>query len=226
MVLIHGSGLFNGLEFSPVVPSLQPDNYLVRDFTRGLVAWTPLEGTGFTHDVGRYNERRPAMYEESLFESAEGAREIHIGVDIGSAVGTPVHSCADGVVHSCGYNPGKLDYGHVIVTEHLLNGLRVWALYGHLSAKSIEGKAPGTTVASGEVLGWMGDRHENGDWPPHVHFQLSMVEPPTHDMPGVVAAANHEAALRDYPDPRTVLGPLYEGDGLFVAPLAEGGGSE
>jgi len=34
-------------------------------------------------------------------------------------------------------------------------------------------------------------------------------------MPGVVADAQHASALQDYPDPRAVLGPLYEGDGLF-----------
>ena len=101
-MLIEGSGLFSGLQFSPVVPSLQPDNYLVRDFTRGLAAWTPLCETGHTHDIGRYNERRPAMYEEAMFSSTEGAREIHIGVDIGSTVSTPVHCIADGRVHSCG----------------------------------------------------------------------------------------------------------------------------
>ena len=48
-----------------------------------------------------------------------------------------------------------------------------------------------------------------------VHFQLSLVEPETHDMPAVVSASQHAAALEQYPDPRTVLGPLYEGDGLF-----------
>lgn len=48
-----------------------------------------------------------------------------------------------------------------------------------------------------------------------VHFQLSLVEPETHDMPGVVSTAQHAAALRDYPDPRLMLGPLYEGDELF-----------
>ena len=48
-----------------------------------------------------------------------------------------------------------------------------------------------------------------------MHFQLSVVEPETHDMPGVVSASQHAEALEVYPDPRMVLGPLYEGDGLF-----------
>ncbi|GIT41297.1 MAG: hypothetical protein Ct9H300mP10_03070 [Methanobacteriota archaeon] len=55
----------------------------------------------------------------------------------------------------------------------------------------------------------MGDKHENGGWEPHLHFQLSLVEPETHDLPGVVAPEDREQALLDYPDPRLVLGPLY-----------------
>ena len=29
----------------------------------------------------------------------------------------------------------------------------------------------------GEVIGWMGDKHENGGWFPHTHFQLMLLEP-------------------------------------------------
>ena len=36
-------------------------------------------------------------------------------------------------------------------------------------------------------------------------------------MPGVVASSQHAESLSIYPDPRMVLGPLYEGDGLFEA---------
>lgn len=108
----------------------------------------------------------------------------------------------------------------------------------------------GDRVLSGQVVGWLGDRTENGGWPPQcapfllhvlaapnrrvtatltlscilvlcygsVHFQLSLLEPETHDMPGVVASSQHAESLRIYPDPRMVLGPLYEGDSLFEAP--------
>ena len=43
-----------------------------------------------------------------------------------------------------------------------------------------------------------------------MHFQLSFEEPLTHDMPGVVADKDHAQALRTFPDPRLVLGDLYE----------------
>ena len=62
----------------------------------------------------------------------------------------------------------------------------------------------------GAVLGWLGDTHENGGWPAHVHFQLSLVEPATHDMPGVVSAAQRDRARLEYPDPRLIAGMLYK----------------
>ena len=213
-----GSGLFAGLHFAPLVPSLSSAPYLVRDFTKGLEGLPTLAEAGYVHDVGRYNERRRAMYTSDLFGSADPwadtVRDIHIGVDVGGSVGTELHCVTDCKIHAVGYNPAALDYGNVIVTEQTLNGVRVWMLYGHLSAKSIEGKKPGDSIARGSVIGWIGDKHENGGWPPHVHFQLSLDEPATHDMPGVVSREQHEEALRRYPDPRMVLGPLYDGDGF------------
>ena len=146
---------------------------------------------------------------------------MHIGVDIGGAVGTPVHAVHEGVVHSCGYNAAAGDYGHVIVITHEINGLHVWALHGHLSAASIVGRAAGQRVRGGERLGWLGDEGENGGWPPHVHYQLALEEPATHDMPGVVARSKHVEALRIYPDPRGVLGALYPGDGPFLSRESE-----
>lgn len=167
------------------------------------------------------------MYTSELFGSEDPwseseTRDIHIGIDIGGAVGTALHAVADGIVHSCGYNAADLDYGHVVVLEHRLNNETVWALNGHLSKESIVGRRPGDRVAAGEVVGWIGGEAENGGWPPHVHYQLSLIEPETHDMPGVVSDAQHADALKTYPDPRDVLGMLYEGDGLFEA--ADGGG--
>ena len=247
--LVHGSGLFAGLLFAPLVPDLLTKPYLVRDFTRGMDGLPELRSTGYAFDVGRYparyellpppgstpnalprytygryHERRRAMYETDLFTSDadpwagaahEEQRDVHIGIDVGGDVGQAVHSVADCVVHSCGYNPAAGDYGHVVVTEQCLNDRRVWALYGHLSAASTAGKQPGDRIERGAVLGWLGDTHENGGWPAHVHFQLSLVEPATHDMPGVVTASQLREALETYPDPRMVLGQLYEGEGLF-----------
>jgi len=78
-----------------------------------------------------------------------------------------------------------------------------------LSAASTANCIAGNPVSKGEVIAWLGDEDENGGWPPHLHFQLSLLEPHTHNLPGVVHPDDRDRALRDFPDPRLVLGPLY-----------------
>ncbi|MFT5582827.1 MAG: murein DD-endopeptidase MepM/ murein hydrolase activator NlpD [Cognaticolwellia sp.] len=156
--------------------------------------------------IGKYDELRPGVYTTALFG---GSRHLHVGVDLGGPVGTAVHAFADGRILHQGYNPAAGDYGHVIVTEHSLGGRELFALHGHLSQSSIGLRQPGETFSQGQVIAWLGAEHENGGWPPHVHFQLSWERPETHDMPGAVDPADRAQALKRYPDPRRVLGPLW-----------------
>jgi len=178
-----------------------PDEYEVRDFTTGN--YTPSE---YEFDIGRYDELRPGMYSTELFSDG---RFLHIGIDIGAPVGTPCMAFDDGEISHFGYNAADGDYGYVIITKHIVGEIPIWALYGHLSADSIKGKKIGQKISRGEVICWMGDRDENGGWESHLHFQLSINEPETHDMPGVVNPENRKTALEKYPDPRLVLGPIY-----------------
>ena len=83
-------------------------------------------------------------------------------------------------------------------------------LFGHLDAASVAFKRVGQVVERGERIGAFGASHENGGWAPHVHFQVSLIPPATHDMPGVVSAAQRDRARMEYPDPRLVAGMLYE----------------
>ena len=185
--------------YHPVV--YLPDEYEVRDFTTGN--YTPSE---YEFDIGRYDELRPGMYSTELFSDG---RFLHIGIDIGAPVGTPCMAFDDGEISHFGYNAADGDYGYVIITKHIVGEIPIWALYGHLSADSIKGKKIGQKISRGEVICWMGDRDENGGWESHLHFQLSINEPETHDMPGVVNPENRKTALEKYPDPRLVLGPIY-----------------
>lgn len=157
--------------------------------------------------IGRYDEDRRNLYATALF-TAE-ARTVHMGIDLGGPVGTPVHACADGFVHAAGYNGAEGDYGCTLVLRHTLEGRDVWLLLGHLSWDSIRDRHPGQPVTRGQIVGWLGDASENGGWPPHVHLQLAVFPPATFDLPGVVAPHEREAARRAHPDPRLLLGPLY-----------------
>ena len=185
--------------FSEVV--ILPEEYTVLDLSKGQ--WVPPE-TIFS--IGKYDELRPGMYNTEIFH---GERFLHVGIDIGAPIGTPCMAFTDGEVSHFGYNPEPGDYGNVLIIKHKLDGVSLWALYGHLSSESIENKILGQKVVAGEVVAWFGDESENGGWEPHLHFQLSLIEPETHDMPGVVAPEDREQALKDYPDPRLVLGPIY-----------------
>lgn len=186
--------------FHPVIHL--PDGCEVYDFTQGYDPDRPRGAYG----IGRYNEKRVGMYTTALFA---GARDVHMGIDLAAPVGTPIHAFDDGEIHRFGVNPADGDYGCTVVTRHTLDGRPVYALHGHLSARSLEGKREGQRIARGEIIAWVGDRHENGNWNPHLHFQLSWEAPDTPDMPGAVSDADRAKSLEKYPDPRRVLGPIY-----------------
>ena len=134
---------------------------------------------------------------------------MHLGIDIGAPAGTAVYAFADGWIEHFGYNSAPGDYGNTLVTGHRLDSYEIYALHGHLDGGSICGIEQGQKIRRGEVLAHLGEPHENGGWPPHLHFQLSWQRPTKADLPGVVTLQDREAALRRYPDPRLVLGPLY-----------------
>jgi len=178
-----------------------PDEYTVLDLSEGH--WDSPEND---FSIGKYDELRPGIYNSEIFG---GERFLHVGIDIGGPVGTPCMAFMDGEISHFGYNPEPGDYGNVIITKHQIGEVFLWALYGHLNSESVEGKFAGQKISAGEVIAWFGDYEENGGWAPHLHFQLSLIEPETHDLPGVVAPEDREQALMDFPDPRLVLGPIY-----------------
>jgi murein DD-endopeptidase MepM/ murein hydrolase activator NlpD len=82
--------------------------------------------------IGKYNDRRPALYTSDLFgKPGEEYRDIHMGIDIGAPAATPVFSFYAGSIFCSAVNSSSGDYGGTIVTEHVVAGIRLWALYGH-----------------------------------------------------------------------------------------------
>jgi len=202
-----------GMLFHPIVKL--PTQYWVFDFTKGVKSdWQcPLD-----YQIGRYDEHRPGMYTTEIFA---GERDLHVGLDIGAPVDTEVFCFADGVVFSKGVNPEAGSYGPTIITQHELqlpisvgsNELtelrKFWVLHGHLSTKSLDMVEVGDTVSRGQLIATIGDEHENGGWPPHIHIQISLAEPIDNDLPGVVRLSERDEALQTYPDPRLIVGQIY-----------------
>ena len=180
-----------------------PKDIHVHDFS----AQNNFQNVKDSFSVGKYNEKRPNMYKGELFE--EENRFIHMGIDIGAPVGTVIKSFYDGEIFLFKNNDRELDYGYTIISKHTFNDKSLYALYGHLSKSSISYKKIGQKIHIGEEIATIGDFTENGGWPPHVHFQLSLIEPKNCDLPGVVSEKDHDIALKIFPDPRLVLGNLY-----------------
>lgn len=198
----YGSLRVEGVSFHPVI-RLEA-GYEVYDFTDG---YDPERALASPYGVGRYNERRPGMYAGEQF--AEGRRDVHVGVDLAAPQGAPVHAFYRGTIFRLGDNALPYDYGPTLITRHEWLNQTVFALHGHLSRESLGRWSPGDAFEAGEVLGWLGGREVNGGWNPHVHFQLCLAEPETHDLPGALSEGDLDWGLAVFPDPRLVLGPLY-----------------
>ena len=192
---------FFNLSFNSIINL--PKNVYVHDFTTN----NSFQNTKHLFSIGKYNEERPNMYTGDLFEKSE--RFIHMGLDIGAPIKTAVKSFYVGEIFLFAYNKLKLDYGYTIITKHRFGNQNMYALYGHLSESSIKDKKIGQKFDPGETLGFLGNKQENGGWPPHVHFQLSLIKPNECNLPGVVSKKDHKLAQKIFPDPRLVLGELY-----------------
>lgn len=173
-----------------------------------------------TVGLGRYNEVR-SWYGGELFATpsneAPRRRTVHVGVDVFLEPGADVYAPLDGTVVSAAINEGRLDYGPTLIIEHEPEpGLRFWSLYGHLTADSVDSMAAGLPVVAGQRIAAIGDYPVNGDWPPHLHFQLiaDRLNYET-DFPGVCAPQDRDVWTSLSPDPARMLGL----DPMQVAPV-------
>ncbi len=128
--------------------------------------------------AGGYLEPRP-LYSTDAFKT-EGNngyeyRTIHLGVDFWAKQNTPVHALFDGEVIDFSYNGADKDYGGVIILKHKPNkNLVFYTLYGHLSKRSIENLKVGKKIKKGKKIAELGNPSENGNWTPHLHFQIML----------------------------------------------------
>lgn len=177
------------------------DNVPRIDLSKGFDSSFLKNGWG----IGGYNEKRPNMY---IAPQYKNERNIHMGVDIWAPAGEPVFAPVDGVAAYKANHNEEGNYGVTIVFKHSISGRNLYALYGHLSLRSLQQCKPGQNVKAGEIIGWLGDESENGNWLPHLHYQLSWNDPREADMPGVVSEKERNIALLIYPDPERVIGNL------------------
>ncbi len=176
-----------------------------RDFTE-YVFKELLSGNTY-NGIGGYAEDRVIYRHRKHFTAdSEKPRSIHLGVDIWADAGEPLYAPLDATVHSFAFNDHYGDYGPTIILAHELSGITFFTLYGHLSPESLDGLFEGKSIKAGTRFAAIGPYPENGDWPPHVHFQLirDMGEY-KGDFPGVCNTSDRNYYLNLCPDPGLIL---------------------
>lgn len=173
-------------------------------FTRFIEDY--LEKSGKKVAFGGYREIRKLYRRSELFQNSGDAREIHLGLDFWAPAKTGVLAVLDAKVHSYKDNANFGDYGPTIILEHEWKGAVFYSLYGHLSQKSLDNIKEGQEVKQGEKIAELGTPLENGDYAPHLHFQIIReLNGNTGDFPGVASRKDLDFYLQNCPNPNLLL---------------------
>jgi murein DD-endopeptidase MepM/ murein hydrolase activator NlpD len=216
---------WNKLSIFPVMgEQLSTQNSLLLDFTAGnaglrsvdlgdtpsfdAFVFQQLHSTDKSYGYGGYLEKRDIYHRSEVFATAqEDFRNIHLGIDIWTVAGSSIFAPLDGKVHSFQDNEGFGNYGPTIILEHQVDGQLFHTLYGHLRREDLQSLEVGQILRAGKAFCQVGPYPENGDWPPHLHFQLIRdLEGKWGDYPGVAAEKELDFYIQNCPDPSIFLG--------------------
>ena len=156
---------------------------------------------------GGYLETRNLYKRSTVFKNENTEeRNIHIGLDLWINKSATIHAALDGIIHSFQNNIALGDYGPTIILEHEINEFKFYTLYGHLSEDSLLDKKEGQEVLKGEKIANLGLSPINGDYAPHLHFQIILdIEEKIGDYPGVCSENNLSFYKNNCPDPNVLL---------------------
>jgi len=162
--------------------------------------------------IGGYLEIRN-LYKRSKYFNEQAnpsnERNIHLGVDIWAKEGTKILAALDGEIHSFKNNTNHGDYGPCIVLKHQLEESVFYTLYGHLSLDSIKDVKIEQSVKQGDEIAQLGDSSINGDYAPHLHFQIIKdMQNNFGDYPGVCSLNQLSFFKENCPNPMELLGIL------------------
>jgi len=211
---------------------ITPDAVDARGWTD--VLFRRMKAVGAEVGIGRYDEVR-SWYTSDIFrvptDDAPEWRTVHLGIDLFVDAGSPVYAPFDAVVHSVQNNKGSLDYGPTVILEHRVEAglfdhgsalaedapsewggtpggvLRFWTLYGHLSDEVLGRLSPGQPVRKGAAFARVGSFPVNGNWAPHLHFQvITDTLGLRGNFPGVGRPSQRNLWKALSPDPNLILG--------------------
>lgn len=160
--------------------------------------------------VGGYGEARP-IYTTDAFRiptnQGHEHRTIHLGVDFWTKAQTPLYALEDGEIYGFHHNNHPKDYGPTVIIKHQVGASVFYTLYGHLTLDSLSDKYLGKPVKKGDYIGKIGEYHENGNWSPHLHFQVILdMLGHEQDFIGVASPTQWPVFRSLCPDPNLLFG--------------------
>ena len=182
-----------------------------------------LQNNNCRYGIGGYNELREMYKRSALFSFVKDnlsaqvdtnknviieaePRRLHLGIDIWGAADTKIFAPLGGMLHSFANNNNFGDYGATIILQHQIDTVVFYTLYGHLALKDIAQLKVGQFFTRGQCFAHFGNSFENGNWPPHLHFQIiEDIEMKEGDYPGVCKISEKEKYLLNCPDADLIL---------------------
>lgn len=156
---------------------------------------------------GGYCETRNLYKRSTVFKNEiSDERNIHIGLDLWINEQAEIYAALDGTIHSFQNNTAFGDYGPTLILQHQIEDFTFHTLYGHLSLESLTGKNIGDKIEKGEQIATLGLPPINGDYAPHLHFQIIIdIENKTGDYPGVCSENKLNFYKNNCPNPNVLL---------------------
>ncbi len=160
-----------------------------------------------TIGVGFYKEVRPIYLADMFGIDHHQRRTVHIGADLFAPPETAIYAPLAGAIHSLADYTDEQDYGPVLILMHEPKpDLCFYTLYGHLAPSVLEKWRVGQRVEAGDLLARIGDYPRNGNWTPHLHFQIVVDLLDNDDnFPGVGAPKQRDLWTSLSPDPNAIL---------------------
>jgi 4-aminobutyrate aminotransferase-like enzyme/Ser/Thr protein kinase RdoA (MazF antagonist) len=201
-----------GLDLSAgsTLVSSNPADNAAKPFTQRV--FERMREAGAQIGVGGYDEAR-LIYATDNYATGkvtDERRTVHMAIDLTLPASAPLYAPLDGEVYGFEDATARLDYGPVIVLKHEVRSpesYTFYTLYGHLGHDSLEGLYVGKKIAKGEKFASIGAPPVNGDWWPHVHFQVitDMLDIPCN-FNGVALDSQRNTWRSISPDPNLILG--------------------
>ena len=157
--------------------------------------------------IGYYNEVRPIYLADEYVIDHHERRTVHLGVDLFAPAGRPIYAPLAGEVFSLAEIAVEQNYGPALILKHQPSAdICFYTLYAHLSPEVLDRWEIGQQVTAGDLIAHIGDFPRNGNWTPHLHFQIiSDLLDFSDSFPGVCSPRARELWTSLSPDPNHIL---------------------